>query len=79
MKHNGGGCKGQLSAFIKQLERPNTSNLTAHQKLPEQKEGITSKRSRWQEIIIIIVIIIIIIIRAESNKIEATRKYEKTI
>ena len=76
MKHNGGGCKGQLSAFIKQLERPNTSNLTAHQKLPEQKEGITSKRSRWQEIIIIV---IIIIIRAESNKIEATRKYEKTI
>jgi heme A synthase len=40
-----------LSAFIKKLERSYTTNVTAHLKALEQKEAITLKRSRWQEII----------------------------
>jgi hypothetical protein len=39
-----------LSAFIKNLERTYSRNLTAHLKTQEQKE-VDSKRSRCQEII----------------------------
>ena len=40
-----------LSASKKKLERAHTSNLTAHFKALEEKEAVTHKRSRQQEII----------------------------
>ena len=40
-----------LSAFIKKLLIPHTSNLTTHLKTLQQKEANTPKRSRWQKII----------------------------
>jgi 5'-3' exonuclease len=38
-----------LCAFIKKLERLNTSNLTVHLKALEQKEANTPKRNRQQK------------------------------
>jgi hypothetical protein len=49
------------SAFIKELERSHTSNLTAHLEALEQKEANTPKRSRQQAIIKL---------RDEMNKLE---------
>ena len=54
MGHNETVLRGKfiaLSALIKKLERPYTSNLTEHLKALEQKEANTPKRSRWQEIV----------------------------
>ena len=53
-----------LSASKKNLERPYTSNLTAHLKALEQKETNTNKRSRLQEIIKL---------RTKINQIETKR------
>jgi hypothetical protein len=53
-----------LTTFIKKLERPNTSNLTAHLKALEQKEANTPKRSRGQEIVKL---------RTEINQLETKR------
>ena len=39
-----------LSALIKKLEKHYTSNLILHMRALEQKEAITTKRSRDQEI-----------------------------
>lgn len=36
---------------IYKLDRPHISNLTACLKVLEQKEQVTTKRSRWKEII----------------------------
>lgn len=36
---------------IYKLDRPHISNLTARLKALEQKEQVTTKRSRWKEII----------------------------
>jgi hypothetical protein len=40
-----------LKAFIKKLERSQTSNVKTHLKALEQKEANTPKRGRWHEII----------------------------
>jgi hypothetical protein len=40
-----------LSAFIKKLERSDTSSLTSYLKVLEQKEANTPWRNIWQEII----------------------------
>jgi hypothetical protein len=50
-----------LSAFIKTLERSQTSNLTTHLKTLKQKETYTTKRCRLQEIVKL---------RAEINRLE---------
>lgn len=39
------------SVYIKKLENSHTSNLKAHMKFLEQKEEITTQRSKQQEII----------------------------
>ena len=57
-----------LSAFIKKLERPYTSNLTPHLKALEQKEANTPKRSRGQEMIKL---------RAEINQLETKRMMQR--
>jgi hypothetical protein len=53
-----------LSASKKKLERAYTSSLTTYLKALEQKEAITPKRSRWQEIIKL---------RAEVNQVKTKR------
>jgi hypothetical protein len=57
-----------LGAFIKKLERPRMSNLTAHLKALEQKEVNKPKRSRRQEIVKL---------RAEINKLETKRMIQR--
>ena len=57
-----------LSAFIKKLERPHTSNLTAHMKALEQKEANIFKKSRRQKIVKL---------RAEINQLE-TEQYKES-
>ena len=57
-----------LHASKKKLERTYTSSLTAHLKALEQKEAITPKRSRQQEIIKL---------RAEINQVETKRTEQR--
>jgi hypothetical protein len=57
-----------LSASKKKLERAYTSSLTAHLKALEQKEAISPKKSRLQEIIKL---------RAEINKAETKRTIQR--
>ena len=57
-----------LSAFIKQLERSQTSNLTAHLKALKQKEANTLKKSRLQEIVKL---------RAKINQLETKRTIQR--
>ena len=57
-----------LSAFKKELESAYTTSLTAHLNALEQKEAISLKRSRWQEIIKL---------RAEINQIETNRSIQR--
>ena len=57
-----------LSAYIKNLGKSYTSDLTAHMKALEQKEGNSLRRSIWQEILKL---------RVEINKIEAKRAIQR--
>ena len=57
-----------LSVSKKKLERVYTSSLTAHLKTLEQKEAISPKRNRQQEIIKC---------RAEINQVEAKRTIQR--
>jgi hypothetical protein len=57
-----------LSASKKELERANTSSLTAQLKALEQKEANTPKRSTCQEMIQL---------RAEINQLETKRTVER--
>ena len=54
-KHSKGSAKRKkfiaLNTFLKKLERSYTSILTEHLKALEQKEAITPKRHRGQEMI----------------------------
>ena len=56
-----------LNAYIKNLEKSHSSDLTVHLKALEQKEVDSSMRNRQQEIIKL---------RAEVNKIETKRKMQ---
>ena len=61
-----------LNALVKKLERSYTNNLTAHLRTLEQKETISPKRRRRQEIVKL---------RAEINQIEikkARQRIKKT-
>ena len=59
-----------LSAAEKKLERAYSSSLTAHLKALEQKEAISPKRSRQQEIIKL---------RAEINQVKTKRTIQSII
>ena len=57
-----------LNAYIKNMEKSHTSNLTAHLKALEQKEESSSRRSIAQEIIKL---------RSEMNKIGTKRTKQR--
>jgi hypothetical protein len=57
-----------LNASIKKLERPHTSDLTAHLRALEEKAINTPKRSRWQEIIKL---------KAEINQLKTKRTMQR--
>ena len=57
-----------LSALIKKLERPDTSNLTEHLKALEQNEANSPKRSRRQEVVKL---------RAKSSQIETKKTIQR--
>ena len=57
-----------LSALVNKQERSYTNNLTAHQRALEQKEVISPKRSRRQEIVKL---------RADVNKIETKKTIQR--
>jgi hypothetical protein len=57
-----------LSALVKELERPYTSNLIAYLRALEQKEAYTPNRSRQQEVFKF---------RALINQIETKRKIQR--
>ena len=57
-----------LNAYIKNLEKSHTSELTEHLKTLEQKEVNLPKRTRWQEIIKL---------RAEIYKLETKKTIQR--
>ena len=57
-----------LNAYIKELEKSHTSELTEYLKTLEQKEANSPKRTRWQEIIKL---------RAEISKIETKKTIQR--
>lgn len=57
-----------LSAYIRNLEKPHSSYLTAHLKALKQRDANAPRKSKCQEIIRL---------RAESNKIETKKTMQK--
>lgn len=68
MGHNEGCSKGQVHSIISQVY--NTKKLASHLEVLEQREGITPKRSRWQEIMKM---------GAEINEIKTENKIKESV